>query len=76
MDKAHCDEMFTTKRFNYPSIQNAFYAWNNLVSHVDFSADGVGVNTNMFANSQSMMFADGAPIGVVANPAYLKFYIV
>lgn len=60
----------------YPSIQNAFNAWNNLVSHVDFSAGGVGVNTNMFAISQSIMFADGATVGVVANPAYLTFDIV
>ncbi len=59
-----------------PEIQNVFNFWNNLVSHVDFSAGGVGVNTNIFAISQRIMFADAATVGVVANPDYLTFDIV
>ncbi len=59
-----------------PEIQNVFNFWNNLVSHVDFSAGGVGVNTNIFAISQRIMFADGVAVVVVANPDYLTFDIV
>lgn len=60
----------------YPQIQGAFNAWNTLVKHVDFNAGVVGVDTNMFSISQTIVFPDGASLDVSANPAFMIFDIV